>query len=642
MSGRGALRALAQGATFGWGDELSSAMAATLAASRGAKFGDAYGDIVRSERSGRAEFERDNPWSSFGLELLGGLPTGMGAVKALGKAAPKVAAGAPAARRIARWAATSPVAQGATLGAAAGAGAADTDATAGGTAVGAAVGAATGKAGDLAIRGLKKLAEVAGIRDLTKTVVDDLLTAMKADGLDPAKVLTELGNIAGRTNKSLTFADMVAEIQPGEHTRKLLDGALSRAGSHRGRVETFLADRLAGQKESVVDDIANATGHFPQAARDTIEQLIERRKKDTSDLYRKAFSNRARLNTPELQALHKSGAMDDAMKAVMEELRIRGETLPVRWATAAELPDIPKALLTGQEAVRGRTPYYSPTLEHYHSMKRHLWDLAEKAKVAGPFKEAKATQLSMAYDDARRNLQQLLKGDGQTVGIGGPEYARAEALFGGESKLIEAAVLGRDLFKTDPAKLRGILTRMDPAEREAVLVGFGGYVEGLPANERSDFVRRLIGDSEKMKRLEALFSHDPAAYRSLLERLRTTSQMTNAASAYPAAVRPSSPHAALWAGARALRGDPKGGAVDYAKHWFEFPHPRYAERTTEFAWGRPGASDFAGIEEGLRKGLPDVRFSGLPGSTGGMGGLWALPRQDNSALSAPLGELPGE
>ena len=447
---------------MGFGDEATAAVAATIAKAKGeADFGTAYDDILKDERHSVAQFQQQQPAQAFATELMGGAGPG----GALNKLARKVRG--TLASRVAR----SPVTQAAVQGGVTGAGNAKGGDRTAGAVVGAGLGAGVAGTTGLAGAGLRALFKSMGLTNVDKDTARTLLEAMRRDGLDPKQVLEGAGDLVQRTQRPVALADILAD-KKATHTMQVVDAALSKAGGHKPTVVQALEDRLGQQKDRVLVDVADATAQLPRATRETIQEMIQRRKDATTGDYAKAFGDKTRLKLPELQQLHTNGGMDDAFKQLQETMRVKGKEVPTRWATDAELASIPPALIAGEKNPKtGKTPFFSPTLEQYHEMKSHLWDLEQKAKLLNPLGEDKATKLSMAYGNARRNLKDLLGN------IGGETYKRAEAKFGGESKLVEAAQLGSNLFKTDPAKIREVVAKMDAAEKEALLAGFSGHVQ---------------------------------------------------------------------------------------------------------------------------------------------------------------------
>jgi|DEB0MinimDraft_6_1074348.scaffolds.fasta_scaffold00376_7 hypothetical protein len=73
----GITRSALQGATFGFGEELGAAGAAALGSAMGeGSFPDIYQQAVANERERMKQFSKENPLTSFGTELAGGLATG--------------------------------------------------------------------------------------------------------------------------------------------------------------------------------------------------------------------------------------------------------------------------------------------------------------------------------------------------------------------------------------------------------------------------------------------------------------------------------------------------------------------------------------------------------------------------------------
>jgi len=151
---RGLASEAMEGATFGWGDEISSGMAAgmggianMLGDDDGSTFSERYKDIKGAEDDRRKVFQKANPKTTLAANVVGGLTTGgLGLTKSLGTQAFKQAS---TAGKLLRTAGV-----GAVEGGLAGAGASDTGADAGEMIKDTARGAAIGAALPLAMKGV--------------------------------------------------------------------------------------------------------------------------------------------------------------------------------------------------------------------------------------------------------------------------------------------------------------------------------------------------------------------------------------------------------------------------------------------------------------------------------------------------------
>jgi hypothetical protein len=166
----GAIGSAVQGATFNLGDEVAGGLSGLVrgALQPGVTIPQAIREDVGEQRQQVGQFREANPLASLGLELAGGMATGLGAAKVAGAGA----TGLTAAQRAARVAATG-AGGGAIAGAGSGEGLADRAGRAG-------VGAIAGYAGGKALSAVAPAwsSSVAGGQQVT----DDLLTILSNRG----------------------------------------------------------------------------------------------------------------------------------------------------------------------------------------------------------------------------------------------------------------------------------------------------------------------------------------------------------------------------------------------------------------------------------------------------------------------------
>lgn len=583
---RGTGRSMLQGALAGFGDEATAAVAAALAATRGDDFSKAYEDILKNERSDISDFSQTHPWTNFGGEFVGSLAPA-GAVFKGAKALGDPLSAKIKAVRASIKAAQNPVAQATVTGAVAGAGAADNDSRALGavTGGGLSAGIATGL-GALG-KGLHGIGRMMGLTNVDKDTAAAILAAMKKDGLDPREVLPQVAELVRTTQRPVALADFVAG-KKAPNTQRLIDEALGRSGGHRQKVADHLEGRLLDQKDRVLNDVADSMNRLPQAVRDTVKDIVEKRSSDASPFYEAAFKNETALKDPRLWEILGTPAGKSALAEARALAANNRDQLTTRFATKDELADIPEHLFTGVTAGNGRIEYTAPSLKTFDYIKRKLWDQAQALKRGGQKEEA------AAVDKLRRDMVKVLDE------IGPDEYKLARSTHAQGSELIDAAELGAELFKKPVSEIRERVAKMTDGEREALLAGFAGHVHDLPFKTNQDFAKAFLVDTSKMERLKEIMP-SPEAYERFIERLRVESMMTTGAKAYPGASMPST--SALndaIAAARMAKGDVRGGILDVARSRLGMGMPEgEAERVTEFAFGRPLADEFQNISRGI-------------------------------------------
>lgn len=203
------LQSLGQGITFGWGDEITSSMAAGLATMlEQAPYKEAYNEILENQRAEGKKFASDFPGLDLGLQISSGLLTGKAPLEVVRKigsqmsrvvpsAVSKVAEQAPRATSLLKSAAES-----GSLGAVAGAGY-DDESAAEGAETGAAIGtvfgavtptvlAASKKMGSIGTTSLEVIANSLGLGSGDSVAKKRLLQAIQRDGTTPEKLLEQL------------------------------------------------------------------------------------------------------------------------------------------------------------------------------------------------------------------------------------------------------------------------------------------------------------------------------------------------------------------------------------------------------------------------------------------------------------------
>jgi hypothetical protein len=320
---RGGLGSALQGATFNFSDEIVGAGRAALDPNL------TYGDAVAEERGQLQDFRKANPKSAFGLELAGGLASGLGAAGAATRGASTAAQAVP---RL--------LASGVGGGAVAGAGAGESAGgragmAAGGAALGGILGygagkVATSRLGDAAASGARSFREMVenqtpsvlemvggqadeiaraaspAVRATAAPVSDEFgAPALRAAGraLDNVKApgpqraggeLIGPRNVLAELERSGMGQDALLMNTGDDLTVRAVRAASNQPGSTAGRtVNTRLAEQGGRLGEQVPRDIANVTG-FPDVGPGTmpgeirVQQMLEQAQDASRPFYEQA------------------------------------------------------------------------------------------------------------------------------------------------------------------------------------------------------------------------------------------------------------------------------------------------------------------------------------------------------------------
>lgn len=390
------VRAGLQGATFGWADEIGSAVAAPFAAmATGNSMGDAYRSM-QSDMDGRQRQYRDeNPGAAITAELAGGIMTGgVGGAKVLGSQAVKGMA------PIAKAGVTSLL--GAAEGGIYGAGQAQQGERMGDAATGAAVGAVAapllgasanwvgGKAGD-----------VAGYfgRKATETPKGQAVRLLR-DTAEGAGLSVD--NIANRYN-ALGRGGTLLDID--DTMRGVGRGIFDQGGPMRSQARNFVDSRQMGQIDRLKDATRGAISG--DDAVDTVKALIKERSDKASPLYQTAMQ--APPTGKMLGLVDTRGTLKSAIAKGRKMAADMGDNIGTK---GAEVYDF----------------------KQFHYAKMAIDDDIGKAMRAGEGQKVRAlmtlkNDLLSAMDEAS------------------PDYAQARQIFADESALIGAVDKGRQAFK---------------------------------------------------------------------------------------------------------------------------------------------------------------------------------------------------
>lgn len=426
----GYLGQMAQGATFGFSDEM-------IAAARAAMGDRSYPEYVAAEREGLRKFREESPVSSAGAEVTGALAPALltGGYSLLPQAA-KASTGALA--RIPKLLSGDKPTLKRTAALGAGAG--------GVSAVGTSEkplteqweeflkGAALGGGATLGLGTITKYALSPAFQAVKKSLgfgeadrMADLAIAqaLAKDGYSPEQA----GILLEKINRNeMTLADV------GENTRALLRRATAAPGMARMEAKGELAARESGRVDRISEDMRQLMSGSKDFYTD-VQDLIKKRRTDANELYEAAYANPPAFTpdtAPEIMRLRNYPSFKKAMKKAETDLSNRGMD-----------PKDP------QYALRG-----------LHHTKLALDDMIGEAMRAGKNNEA-ATLIEMK----NKMLADLEKAS--------PEYKIARLAYAGDSEMLTAMEKGREVYKLPEPELRKFVNRFkdNPSEMDAFRAG---------------------------------------------------------------------------------------------------------------------------------------------------------------------------
>ena len=424
-------RALAQGATFGGGDEVEAAFRAPFSERT-------YGEIVQDVRGQNREYARQHPVVNALAQTGGSLLTGGGVARALTKA-PMSAETMSAGARMLHGAKTGAKIGGVTGGATGfnsgeTMGQRVTGAVTGG-ALGATVGGVVGGAveGGSRFREMgewmremrgRTTGEAARQRAMGKVAKD-----LERAGLAPEQIREQLATIPD--DVPYTILDVGGQNVRGR-------GAAVAAVPSRGKevLTTALRSRRDGDGGRVVEAFKKATGAAPDEVNLTAQAMEGARGAAANREYTAAREAGAALLPQEYRDLMNSPTIRKAYGEITDELAEAGKTL---------VPIYEAAEIIGKDGSRtlGQVVMDQPNVETLDHVYRHLRDKASNA-----FNGGRSSQ-GQQYKALSEQVRGLL--DDPALGV--PEYTQARQNFANASRRIDARRDGKDFRSLQPEEI---------------------------------------------------------------------------------------------------------------------------------------------------------------------------------------------
>jgi len=482
-------RSLAQGATFGFADELEALTKSLVGQGT-------YEQNLAALELAKQKFGQQNPKTALGTEIAGGLPYALLPFLGTARYAQMAREASPLVR--AGVTAGASAVTGAVTGALGGAGAAGVGERMAGAQAGGTLGGIVGGAAPAVTRGIgaagsrvvdvtsgipvvQQVGKAVGLAtgqtvDAANRAKAKLLEAMYRDKVSPA----DLEKMIAAATKPVGIVDVA-----GENVRSLADVAQKYPSEARQAAKLALEERGAGQAERIQADISKYLGGFTDPFEYT-NAIAQRQKQLSSPLYQKAYAY---------------GEVTDP--AVLKFLE-----LP-QFKTAAKEA---QALL----AAEGRTVDMSrPTVETLDNIKRGLDALIEKETDSF----GKVSKLGQIYKTKKNEFLSELD---SAV----PDFGRARAAFAGEAELLDATKLGKDFYKQTATEANRTFAKLSPSEQEAYKVGALDAVKEKiqTAKDTADIRKRIFGSPAERNRVSSLFPDD-ATFKQFEKDMMTESMM---------------------------------------------------------------------------------------------------------------------
>lgn len=460
-----ALLPVAQGATFGFGDEILAGIHAIDPTSGPGTVKEKYAQKVKEIRDKIAAYREANPKSNFALEMAGGLipAVGSGGATAVAKQGLKQA-----------------VKAGAGYGALAGAGNAEGDLTerAKGALLGGATGAVVGGAIHEIPNTVRFARNITGLRAKSSagSLADDLVAkSLERDSMTPQDLLNAATE-AKASGKPNILPDLA-----GENTLGLARAAQATPSKAKEALAKTLTERQEGQLSRLSSDLESQVRTGQKDAHAVGEELLAQREREAAPFY---------------EAAHPKTVKGEVFSKALELPRFQQAFNVGRRIAATEGETLPDFVGLSKQFGTGVTDKIPLTIKSLDYMKQGLDDVIDSRMRAGKMGRKEARAL-------RNRLDQVLAEADKQV----PEYGKARQLYAGPSRLNDALEEGRDFLKQDSRVTASDLARKTDSEREMYRIGGMDAIrqEMEKAQDGADLTRRLFGSPDKRQKLKVLF-----------------------------------------------------------------------------------------------------------------------------------------
>jgi len=479
------LRALAQGLTLGFGDEIEAGIRNPMSA-LGLSEDEGYSKDLEDIRGKIKDYRGEYPVEAIGMEVGGAvLPALAAGAATFGTGGAAVGAGtaarlAPTLGRLAGIGA----AEGAVAGFGAGEGGLANRAE--GAAIGGTLGGVLGAVAPAAIgatgRRVRSALDgfgVGGKQRGAQFADRKILEALERDEIS----LSQAGETLARSRElgmpDMTLADL------GENMRGQGFQAQSVPSSGRNKVINQFANRTMTQAEQIADETSRLTGvQGGGTGIDFVDEMAEKISNDARGAYSEAY--KIDLDAAPFQNMAKSSAIQDAYKKAVQLADVDPNM------SIEGMPKDLGAFLSLEAGNNVRMP-----TEVAHTIKQGLDALVD----------AETDNLTKKMTPMGRKLVMLKNAWNKEIVNQNELYAAANKQFADNSKVNSAYQLGYDFTKTNQQKLARTVSSMSDGEKKAFRVGIVSQVEELTSKtgDSTDFVRTLFGTPRKRAALRLAF-----------------------------------------------------------------------------------------------------------------------------------------
>lgn len=486
-------RAVAQGASFGFADEIEAAFRT------GRISGPQYEKLRNELRAQQGQFGQDYPNVKTPLELAGGMIVPVGGFQAA-KRAETGTQSMLAGEKLLLDKFGGQIGRGATVGAATGAlsGAGYATKDTGEEAVkGSIFGGVLGSAVPLTIKGagsvIRNVLNASGVGDQPAAASRMLANYLKKDNLTPNEAMAALDELRRIGVPNATLADL------GENLRGLAYNAYAVSSKAKTGTQNFLESRLIDQKNDVVTALANKAGlDINTNGYERLNKLIEDQGLAAKTAYPAAYSKD--VYAKDFRKFMDRDLFKNAYKEAVKRADARGETLP------------PLDVLLSDRRV--------PT-DVMHQLKIGLDRIVEKETDAIT---GKVTGYGNDVSKARKEFNDLLKTKNDAYRKANLEYADSE-------RIQDAFQMGQKYQKLDPKEAVAKIKAFNPAEKESFRMGMMADINNRLGDFKGGDFTRQIFKSDNQKALARLAFEDQAKYNDFSQFVKAMDEQSKTAKA---------------------------------------------------------------------------------------------------------------
>lgn len=479
-------RAVAQGATFGFADELEAALRT------GRISGPEYERLRNQLRAQQGQFGQDYPNVKTPLELTGAMLMPVGGYQAAKRAetgTQALLAGEGLGGQMARGAAV-----GTATGALSGAGYATED-TSGEALKGGIFGGALGSAIPVTIKSagtiIRNVLNASGIGDQPAAASRILANYMQKDNLTPDEAMSALNELRRIGVPNAVLADL------GANLRDLAYNAYAVSSKAKTGTQNFLENRLIDQKNDVVKALADKAGLNQNVnGYEYLNSLIENQSLAAKQAYPTAYSKE--VFAKDFRQFMDRDVFKKAYKEAVDRADVRGETLP------------PLDVLLSDRRV--------PT-DVLHQIKIGLDRVIEKETDAVT---GKVSGYGRDVVKVKNEFNDLLKQKNKA-------YEKANEEFADSARVQDAFQMGQGYQKLNVAEAAAKMKKFNDAEKEAFRLGMMADINNRVGEFKGgDFIRQIF-KSDNQKALARLAFEDQTKYNEFSQLVKALDEQSKTA-----------------------------------------------------------------------------------------------------------------